>query len=392
MNTKEVRLIFMDTKERFEEVKSQISFKSFKKIHQFDSFKKLKDFLNNSDYENENIFVFIHIVAKTLEGYNSGLKDDIISEFQHLNFYWITRATSSIKPNEIDSVVYTYNQLKEKIQKGIIKPQLVNDIIHKKEEKMEETVNKSSSYKAEYAIITALEENEMEKILLYIKKEGKIDNEKILIEFGHLISNPNKKIAYASQQSTGIVDASILATEMILRFQPKFLIMAGVIGGKPGEVNIGDIIVSTKAFTIDKGKITDEEILTEIESSNTDSSYVTSFKRNKNNILKFIESADPTRNNRLNIHFGPIACVRQVIDKKEYFENKILVSDRKTIGLEMESFGVARACELINDGKTIPLIIKSAMDNTHSKVDEAKSYASWTSATFVQYILENNLI
>jgi hypothetical protein len=58
----------------------------------------------------------------------------------------------------------------------------------------------------------------------------------------------------------------------------------------------------------------------------------------------------------------------------------------------MESYAVSRACELVNNGKTKALIIKSAMDNTKDKVDGAKPYAAWTSAMFVRYILENNLI
>jgi len=392
MNTKEVRLIFMDKTERFEEIKSQISYKSYKEIHQFETFKELEDFLSNPEYLDDYIVVFIHIVASTLVGFTNGLKDDIKSVYPNLMFRWITRATSTIKPSDIDDIVYTYNQIKEKIQRDVIAPQQVSNILSDIESISDVNSLLSDRYKVDYAIITALEENEMEKVLPLIVKKGRIDDDKILIEYGHFVSNPNKRIAYASQPTTGLVDASILATEMIIRFQPKFLIMAGVLGGKPEEVNLGDIIVSTKVFTIDKGKLTDEELLKEIESSNTNSSYLTSFIREKENILTFIEKSDPTRKQKLEIHFGPVACVRQVISKKEFFENKILVTDRKTIGVEMESYGVARACELINNGKTIPLIIKSAMDNTFQKSDDAKTYASWTSAMFVRYILENDLI
>ena len=32
------------------------------------------------------------------------------------------------------------------------------------------------------------------------------------------------------------------------------------------------------------------------------------------------------------------------------------------------------------------------MDNTFAKTDGAKTYAAWTSAMFVRYILENDLI
>lgn len=36
--------------------------------------------------------------------------------------------------------------------------------------------------------------------------------------------------------------------------------------------------------------------------------------------------------------------------------------------------------------------IKVAMDNTKDKVDNAKTYAAWTSAKVVKYILEHDLI
>ncbi len=83
---------------------------------------------------------------------------------------------------------------------------------------------------------------------------------------------------------------------------------------------------------------------------------------------------------------------RVIINLEGFFEHNITPVDRKALALEMASYGVSRACELVNDGETIPLIIKSAMDNTVDKIDEAKTYADWTSAMFVKYILENNLI
>lgn len=72
-----------------------------------------------------------------------------------------------------------------------------------------------------------------------------------------------------------MVDASILATEMLLLFRPKVLIMAGVLGGKPGDVNIGDVVIATKVFTIDKGKVSELGFKRDLESTNTDGSYIT---------------------------------------------------------------------------------------------------------------------
>ncbi len=145
-------------------------------------------------------------------------------------------------------------------------------------------------------------------------------------------------------------------------------------------------------FTIDKGKINEYGFKRELEASNNESAYITLFKREKKNIVDHIKGKDETRKNNLDVHFGSIACLRQVIDLEGFFEANITPVDRKALALEMESYGVSRACELVNDGKTKALIIKSAMDNTVGKGDKEKPYAAWTSAKFVQYILEHNLI
>jgi nucleoside phosphorylase len=254
-----------------------------------------------------------------------------------------------------------------------------------------ESLNVNST-NIDYAIITALEEDEMEKILQLFEKESEVGDTNNYIEFGHLKTNPSKKVVYASQHNTGMVDASILATEILVRFKPKYLIMTGVLGGRPEETNIGDVIIATKVFEIDRGKITDTGFKKESSVSSITSKEIKKVHRSKKEIEKFIDSQDETRNSNVKLHFGPIASVNQVIDIEGFFESKITEIDRKAIALEMESFAIVRSCELVNEGKTIPIIIKSVMDNTQNKADNAKSYASWTSARTLEYILKNEII
>lgn len=189
-----------------------------------------------------------------------------------------------------------------------------------------------------------------------------------------------------------MIDAAVLSTELIYLFKPKFLIMAGVLGGKPKDVKIGDIIVATKIFTIDKGKLTDDGFQKESEQSAIENVFVSKIIRNKKKVLAFLAENDPTRDIVPDLHFGPIACVRKVVDVKGFFNSQITPVDRKAVALEMESYGVARACELANGGSTTPIIIKSVMDNTTKKTDGAKSYAAWTSAAVVNCILANDII
>lgn len=251
---------------------------------------------------------------------------------------------------------------------------------------------KNSIMNFEYAVITALEEEEMEKVLPLIEKVGEISDTRNYIEYGHLKTDVNKNIVYASQHNPGMVDAAILASELITRFKPKYLIMTGVLGGKPEETKIGDVVIATKVIEIGKGKISDLGFKSEASIAATISKEIKKIHRAKKDIENFIVSSDSTRSKPVTLHFGPIACVNQVIDVEGFFEENISSIDRKAIALEMESYSIARTCEILNDGRTIPIIIKSVMDNTQAKTDDAKSYASWTSAKVFEYIITKNII
>ena len=404
METKNINLFVFDTKDNFEKSKKNIGSEgsAFKKIICVEDaidFNKEFQILG----EDELAFMVVHaFYTDNISGIKRFVASRIEKQFRFLGFMFISEGDSKvINKQMIDeefpiAKVYKYHQVQSSLEEGKFKVYTKKEILQLSNGNTSNTTTKKNNEEenplCEYAIITALEEKEMEKVLPMLTKTGRLENKKHLIEYGYLTSNPTKTIVYASQLSTGMIDAAVLATELLIRFKPKFLIMAGVLGGKPNEVKIGDVVVATKVFTIDKGKISDYGFKIEIESSNTDSSYVTSFKRNKNKIVDSIKQNDPTRDKRIDIHFGSITCVRQVIDLEGFFEQNITPVDRKALALEMESYGVSRACELVNNGETIPLIIKSAMDNTVDKVDEAKTYAAWTSAMFVKYILENNLI
>jgi len=68
------------------------------------------------------------------------------------------------------------------------------------------------------------------------------------------------------------------------------------------------------------------------------------------------------------------------------------MKDRKTLGLEMEGYGIARACQIANNGNTKSLIIKSVMDKTAGKDDSVKKEAAQNSANFVMKIIEMGVV
>lgn len=95
---------------------------------------------------------------------------------------------------------------------------------------------------------------------------------------------------------------------------------------------------------------------------------------------------------KIKVYFEPMACSSLVINKEGYFEDRVKVVDRKVVAVEIESYGVARATRIANDGLTKWVIFKSVMDNMTQKNDEAKKFAAKTSALFLKELLERNIL
>ena len=55
-------------------------------------------------------------------------------------------------------------------------------------------------------------------------------------------------------------------------------------------------------------------------------------------------------------------------------------------------YGVARACQFANHGRTIPIIFKSVTDNMSEKDDTAKRFAAHTSAQFLKYLFVEKVL
>ncbi len=244
------------------------------------------------------------------------------------------------------------------------------------------------------AILTALHDDEFENIKPLFNWEDTIENETIVYHIGQTLCNNgmNINIIATHQHKKGIVDAAILSTEIINRFNPKYLIMTGVCGGREGDTNLGDIVVASELLLYQKGKQTEKGKQNEIDVCDIDTKLIQKIRENKKNITRFIKDNDPSRDySNLSLHIEPMACGLLVVNKKGYFEKNISSMDRNIIAVDMESFSVARACLLSNDKKSKAIIIKSVMDKTSKKDDSAKPFAGYTSAQCASYLIKNIL-
>lgn len=72
------------------------------------------------------------------------------------------------------------------------------------------------------------------------------------------------RIALAKSSRMGSVSTSPVATNLANYLQPRCLVMCGVCAGNPGDVELGDLIVSELAYQYDEGKREKDEFLSDI--------------------------------------------------------------------------------------------------------------------------------
>lgn len=441
-----VTLFVFDEQENFEKSKQFIATEgaSIKKMICIGGQKDLEkglETLDNDDY----VSLAVHVFGETtnLKGIKSFVTSGIEHKYPKLKPMYITESTAtkeSIKHKCIDLGlpavdVNKYHYVTDSIQND-------QNFYTKRE-----IINISEKLQFDYAIITALYEDEFEKLETVfdfpenkkIEMPLKTKGDVFVYYGGHLKTNPNKKVVVAVQRRTGMVDASIIATQMLEMFSPKYLLMSGVCGGG-SENKYGNIIVANEVFTFQKGKISDimqkntegeknkiqlfdknnnivdyehlydagrnqikigvEKFEKEPESIDLKTHIINKIEKKKIDIESEINKVikkEQFINTAIEVKIEPIACSTMVINKDGFFEATIQAINRKAAAVEMESYGVARACHFANKGETIPIIFKSVMDFTKDKEDSVndikmKSFAAWTSAQFMKCLFEMDII
>lgn len=208
----------------------------------------------------------------------------------------------------------------------------------------------------------------------------------------------DKRVITAQQSEMGMSAASLLSSKLIYNFQPKYLIMVGIAAGIDSEHNFGDIIVPTEVWVYSNGKYIintsgEEDFIPDPKSIPINPEIRELLQKDFDSVLynikKNYENAAP---NELKIITGPMACGTAVVANKEIVNKFITNHFRKTIGLDMESYGVFYAAHNLNNQQTIPIIIKSICDFAdNQKDDNYQKYAAYTSAKFAQYLIESEL-
>lgn len=257
-----------------------------------------------------------------------------------------------------------------------------------------------NKYNADIGVVSALAE-EMQPFLEKIENKSNFNINKHSLTIGTLTTTSGNliRIVTAQQQSMGTVDASILGSILITNCNIKSLFMIGVCGGRDGIVKIGDILVPHDILAYQKGKITEKGLILDVETANSSFNESNNFSNKCDGIIQDIYQTYQTKLinkgegldviKRPELHFDPMACGENVIDKPGSIDRIAKITGRSKIcGLDMESYAIFR----LNTAFDInTCVIKSVMDLAKNKNDKYKGYASFISANFLYEILKNEI-
>lgn len=242
------------------------------------------------------------------------------------------------------------------------------------------------------AIIAALYEDEFTSLTEFLEDEESVPGfETMKIA---KLKGSTKKVLVDFQTKMGMVEATFLSTQILARFSPKYLIMVGVCGGRYSKgVRLLDIIVPSKVFDYQTGKYENGQFMPYLRVSNLNNKKVLSVGAQ---ILKSMENhvSTPLKSKcrNITIRSRTMACGNIVVKTDGYLDETISNFDEETESVEMESFGVVRTTELLEDKTVKPLIIKAVMDYTEKdKGDKDKSTAAYFSACFTYFLIKDFL-
>lgn len=261
-----------------------------------------------------------------------------------------------------------------------------------------------STQSFDVAIITALEHTELEAVLALpydwspIKFEGDITS----YYAGSFITRDGikKSVIACSAPRMGMAAAAVLTTKLCLKFQPKIVAMTGVAAAVNGEAELGDILVADPSWDWGSGKLTirDKKIafLSDPAQVPLDPGIAATLRSLAvsreflDEIYVKFRGKRPAHN--LSLRIGPVGSGAVVLEDPSTVA-LIKSQNRKTIGIEMEAYGVASAIFYLGQPTTRALVLKSVCDFADpSKNNEWQAYAAYTSAQYLDRLLVNQLI
>lgn len=259
------------------------------------------------------------------------------------------------------------------------------------------TKEDAESFGIDIGIVCALDQPELSSVVEALGGDSKwkdIGNPRYthVYRATNLITESGKhlKVVATTSTSMGLTAASIATTQLVLQFRPRIVLMIGIAAGtKDGGKQFGDVLVADPSIDYNSGKVARQGGIRAFLPDpypiglNARLRSVLLKHRGQNAIFEEIRSGwggqVPVGLNRL--HVGPLGAADQVIDDADRIL-EIQQNWRKLIGVEMETYGVYRACHEAPDPKPRFVSFKAVCDFAAEKSDSWQDYAAYVAAHF----------
>lgn len=283
------------------------------------------------------------------------------------------------------------------------KEKLKNMLYHLVKTRSEFLQRDNLDYQFDIAIITALHDPELTQVLELDAnwEEFKFGNDATKYYKGTFANNEKSlSVIATSSPQMGMVAASVVSMKLIHNFRPKYIIMTGIAAGIKGKTNFGDILVADQAYDGTSGKISTNENLEKEFSPNPtpialDADLKEKVRSYQSKTKLFFDIKESWKGNSpdtsIKLQIGPVVSVPYVIQNQEELLN-LKDSQRKLIGLEMETFGVFYSAFNGFNPKPKPLSLKVVCDfGDKDKSDDYQKFAAYVSAKFMYEFVMNEL-
>lgn len=413
--TQDVVIIIFDHHDNKEYKSRPPSRDIFKDYYIFSSEEKLATYIEKNLNPSDKVSFFIHAMMDKnynwVDGDFSKQKEDDDEKLVKPAIYFKNNLPELVinyltKGNAWDAIkkygqrnVFNYGELRKHFEQNEIKPQLVSEFYTFQNRQKEALAiktglqSKNEKYKdISAAIICALYKDEYTSLKQFVDIIEPVDGYKTL-QYAKLIDS-NKTVLIDFQAKMGMVDATSLSTQITEEFSPKYLIMVGVCGGRASKhVNLLDIIIPDTVYDYMTGKYENGVFEPYLRVSNLDIKSIKLYSDDiKAKMIQKCQGGLKSKCERINFHHNSLACGNVIVKTDGVLDGAIAKYDEQVVGVEMESYGVARAVELANNIKPKVLIIKSVMDFTEKdKNDNVKEDAAFLSACYTYYLVKDYL-
>jgi nucleoside phosphorylase/CheY-like chemotaxis protein len=252
--------------------------------------------------------------------------------------------------------------------------------------------NHSEQYRYDIGIICALNDPEFKHIKKLSDEWVPLTLNNNSLEFYTTVFKRDGKelsVIAISINQMGMVSTSILATQMIELFRPKYLTMTGIAAGIEGESELGEVLVIEHSWDYNSGKIkTNEDGSKKFEVDMRQEpldrdlyNKMTRLQRDTPFLHKlYLDYQGNKPKTYLEISICQVASGAAVVANNEIIKD-VTSQARKLKGIEMEAYGLFCAASNATNLKPKALVIKSVCDFAdENKNDNIQDYAAYSSA------------